>query len=74
MDSVRLGGSELRGENVPEFTPRLPTPDPGPTDGPFSELSDGTLSRLGYPSGSQASISSSESLLSLFKNFKTKRI
>lgn len=33
MDSVRLGGSEFRGENVV---------------GPCSELSDGTLSKLGY--------------------------
>lgn len=33
IDSVKLGGSEFRGENVV---------------GPGSELSDGTLSKLGY--------------------------
>lgn len=50
MDSVRLGGSELRGENVCV---------------PCSELSDGTLSRLGY-SCSGVSASSSESLFDLW--------
>lgn len=46
MDSVRLGGSELkRGENVPE-----------------SELSEGTESKLGKASFSFGSCSSSESL------------
>uniref|UniRef100_A0A182VCS4 Secreted protein n=1 Tax=Anopheles merus TaxID=30066 RepID=A0A182VCS4_ANOME len=38
IDSVRLGGSELLGENVP--LPAVPVPVPG------SELSDGTLSML----------------------------
>lgn len=51
MDSVRLGGSELRGENV---------------FGPCSELSDGTLSKLGYSwSAVSGSASSSESLYDL---------
>lgn len=35
IDSVRLGGSEFRGENVPPLLP-------------VNELSDGTLSRLWY--------------------------
>lgn len=52
MDSVRLGGSELkRGEKVPD-----------------SELSEGTESRLGNVSFSLGSGSSSESLWSLKKH------
>lgn len=52
IDSVKLGGSEFRGENVV---------------GPVNELSDGTLSRLGYSwSCVSGSMSSSESLFDLF--------
>lgn len=53
IDSVKLGGSELRGEKVV---------------GPCKELSDGTLSRLGYSwSAVSGSMSSSESLFDLLK-------
>lgn len=53
IDSVKLGGSEFRGENVV---------------GPGNELSDGTLSKLGYSwSTVSGSMSSSESLFDLFE-------
>lgn len=54
IDSVKLGGSEFRGENVV---------------GPVNELSDGTLSKLGYSwSTVSGSMSSSESLFDLHLN------
>lgn len=60
IDSVKLGGSEFRGENV---------------IGPGKELSDGTLSKLGYSwSTVSGSMSSSESLFDLFYNKDIMRI
>lgn len=41
IDSVRLGGSEVRGDGPPPIAP------PTLLNGPLSELSDGTLSKLG---------------------------